>query len=310
MQVTRMRSKRLADRRLIAMLIVAVFALAAAASMDAFAASADAPVGYPVDPSVPNDQPPDELPVAPPVLMNQATVTLAPGDSITMSVFGRPELTLTGYVSDAGMIDVPLAGSIPVAGLSPAQAAERVATAYREGEYLVDPQVNIVLAAIRSQQISVLGEVERPGRFPIDTRTTVLDALAQAGGIGPLGDEKAFILRRGADGVDRYEVDLRDLLSAGAGQVVQLRAGDTIVVPKAPLFYIYGEVQRPNAYPLRGGMTVIEAIAVAGGLTPRGSSRRIEIKRNLKDGDTRRFDADIDNAVQPEDVINVKERIF
>ena len=276
----------------------------------ALAQSPDSPKGFPMESAVTPPPTPDALPVTPPALLNQATVTLAAGDVVTMSVFGRPELTTTVYVSDGGAIDVPLAGSIPVTGLSPAEAAERVATAYREGEYLVDPQVNIVLAAIRSQQISVVGEVVRPGRFPIDTRTSVLDALAQAGGIGPMGSEKAFILRRGRDGTDRFEVDLKDLLSEGAGQVVELRAGDTIVVPKAPLFYIYGEVQRPNSYPLRSEMTVIEAVSVAGGLTPRGSAGRIEIKRKLKDGKSKRFDADIDDPVQPEDVINVRERIF
>lgn len=275
----------------------------------AHAASRDAPVGIPVDPMVPNAVPPDALSVAPPLAVNDATVTLAPGDSITMTVFGRPELSLTSYVSDAGSIDVPLAGSIPVAGLSPAQAAERVATAYREGEYLVDPQVNIVLAAIRSQQISIVGEVMRPGRFPLDTRTTILDALAQAGGISQTGAEKAFILRRSVEGVERYEVDLSDLLSAGAGQVVPLRAGDTIVVPRAPLFYIYGEVARPGAFPLRSKLSVIEAVSVAGGLTPRGSSRRIEIKRRFKDG-ARRIDAEIDDEVMAEDIINVRERLF
>ena len=287
------------------------FALAMAAAVGAVQAqSPDSPKGFPLESAVGNAKSPDALSVTPPSLLNQATVTLAAGDVVTMSVFGRPELTTTVYVSDGGAIDVPLAGSIPVTGLSPAEAAERVATAYREGEYLVDPQVNIVLAAIRSQQISVVGEVARPGRFPIDTRTSVLDALAQAGGIGPLGSEKAFILRRGRDGVDRFEVDLKDLLAAGAGQVVELRAGDTIVVPKAPLFYIYGEVQRPNSYPLRSSMSVIEAVSVAGGLTPRGSARRIEIKRKLKDGKSKRFDADIDDSVEPEDVINVRERIF
>ena len=274
------------------------------------AQSPDSPKGFPMESAVGGATPPNALPVTPPALLSQATVTLAAGDVVTMSVFGRPELTTTVYVSDGGAIDVPLAGSIPVSGLSPAEAAERVATAYREGEYLVDPQVNIVLAAIRSQQISVVGEVARPGRFPIDTRTSVLDALAQAGGIGPLGSEKAYILRRGKDGVDRFEVDLKDLLAAGSGQVVELRAGDTIVVPKAPLFYIYGEVQRPNSYPLRSSMSVIEAVSVAGGLTPRGSAGRIEIKRKLKDGKFKRFDADIDDSVEPEDVINVRERIF
>jgi polysaccharide export outer membrane protein len=227
-----------------------------------------------------------------------------------MNVFGRPELTTTVYVSDAGTIDVPLAGSIPVAGLTPSEAAERIATAYREGEYLVDPQVNLVLAALRSQQISVVGEVGNPGRYPLDTRTSILDALALAGGVTERGEERAFILRRREGGVDRFEVDLRDLFATGTGQIVELRAGDTVLVPKAPLFYIYGEIRSPNSYALRPDMTVIEAIAVAGGLTERGSSRRVEVKRKGKDGRTRAVDIGIDEPVQPDDIINVRERIF
>lgn len=298
--------------RMLGLALCGALALTAATfapSSQAQGTTRDSPVGIPVDPMVPNARAPDALPVTPPLGIDQATVTLAPGDSVTMTVFGRPELTLTGYVSDSGVIDVPLAGSIPVAGLSPAEAAERVATAYREGEYLIDPQVNIVLAAIRSQQISIVGEVMRPGRFPLDTRTTILDALAQAGGISQVGAERAFILRRSSDGVQRYEVDLTDLLTAGSGQVVQLRAGDTIVVPKAPLFYIYGEVARPGAFPLRSKLSVIEAISVAGGLTQRGSANRIEIKRKFKEG-SKRINVEIDDEVQAEDIINVRERLF
>lgn len=269
------------------------------------------PVGFPATPASGSPVAPDRLPVAPPAGNNPSTMTLAAGDVVTVTVFNRPELTTTVYVSDHGTIDVPLAGSIPVVGLAPTVAAERVATAYREGQYLIDPQVNIVLAAFRSQQISVLGEVARPGRFPMDTRTSVLDALAQAGGVTQLGAERAFILRRGSGGVDRFEVDLSDLLSQGSGQLIELRAGDTVVVPRAELFYIYGEVQRPNSYAVRAkGMTVIEAISVAGGLTARGSSRRVEIKRKQKDGRLVELDVDPDDPVQPDDVVNVRERIF
>lgn len=273
-------------------------------------AASDGPLGFPAEAGIPTAGIPDALPVAPPQEIDQATVTLASGDSVTVSVFGRPELATTVFVSDSGTIDVPLVGSIPVAGLSPGDAGERIATAYREGEYLVDPQVNVVLAALRSQQISIVGEVVRPGRFPIDTRMTILDALAQAGGIAAQGAERAFILRRKEGGVDRFEVDLRDLLSAGSGQVVQLRAGDTIVVPKAPLYYIYGEIAKPGPYPLKSAMTLIEATSIAGGITLRGSTRRIEIKRKNKDGKMQRINADIDDPVMPDDVINVRERIF
>ncbi len=252
----------------------------------------------------------ESLPVAPPATLNSATVVLARGDVVTVTVFGRPELTATVYVSDSGTIDIPLAGEIPVMGLSPGQAAERVATAYREGDFLIDPQVNIVLAALRSQQISIVGEVVKPGRFPIDTRTSILDALALAGGITDQGEERAFILRRKEDGVDRFEIDLSDLLNAGTGQVPEMRAGDTVVVPKAQLFYVYGAVNRPGSYALRKDMTVIEAIAVAGGLTDRGSTRRVRIKRKIKGEKLDTIGVDLDDAVRAEDVINVRERIF
>ncbi|MGQ0701225.1 MAG: SLBB domain-containing protein [Panacagrimonas sp.] len=295
-------------RQLASMVAIGMGALVFAPAADA--QSPDAPVGTPDVPRATGGTP-NQLPVAPPANLNSSTLTLAPGDVITMTVFNRPELTTTVYVSDKGTIEVPLAGSVPVLGLTPSAASERVATAYREGDYLIDPQVNIVLAAFRSQQISVLGEVARPGRFPMDTRTSVLDALAQAGGVTQLGAEKAYILRRSGGGVDRFEIDLSDLLTLGSGQIVELRAGDTVVVPRAELFYIYGEVQRPNSYALRQKrMSVIEGISVAGGLTPRGSSRRIEIKRKTKDGKLITLDAEPDDAIQADDVINVRERIF
>lgn len=250
------------------------------------------------------------LPVAPPARLESAMVTLAPGDVVNLTVYGRPELASTLYVSDTGYIDVPLAGAIPVNGLSPPEASARVATAFREGEFLVDPQVNIVLGAVRSQQISIVGEVSRPGRYPIETRTSILDALALAGGITERGEQRAFILRRSEGGVDRFEIDLADLLNTGAGQVVELRAGDTVVVPKAQLFYVYGAVRSPGAYAIRDDLTVVEAITLAGGMTDRGSANRVQVKRKDGKGKSRTSDIEFDEAVMAEDVINVRERIF
>ncbi len=248
-----------------------------------------------------------------PVQASGSTLSLARGDVVTMTVFGRPELTGTRYVSDQGQINAPLMGPIDVLGLSPTGAAKRIEMAYREGQYLIDPQVNLVMAAVRSQQISVLGEVGNPGRYPIETRTTVLDALAQAGGISQLGAQRVFILRRGPDGgeiPERLEVDLTAVLQTGVGRVAELRAGDTLIVPRAKLFYIYGQVNAPSSYVLRDGLTIIEAISMAGGLTQLGSVRRIEVKRRDAEGRVESYDVDVDDPVLAEDVINVKERLF
>jgi polysaccharide export outer membrane protein len=136
-------------------------------------------------------------------------ISVGPGDAVRLQVYGRPELDTTTYVADDGTIPVPLAGRVQVAGLSPADAQQRIAQAFRAGQFLVDPQVTLTLVQSRSQQVSVLGAVRTPGRYPIDSSATVMDALAQAGGITDLGSDVVFLLRPGADGaIEKREVSL------------------------------------------------------------------------------------------------------
>lgn len=237
---------------------------------------------------------------------------LGPGDVISMTVYSRPELDTTAFVSDRGRVVLPLIGEIAIAGMSPAEAAERIAKAYQRGEYLVDPQINVVVSEYRSQQISVLGEVKNPGRFPVETRLTVLDALALAGGVNELGGGLIYILRPdGTGGSTRIDIDLDAVLdSPRSASLFELRGGDSVVAPKAETFYIYGEVRQPNAYRLKPGMTVIQALSVAGGLTERGSDKRVQIKRKQRNGALETVQAELNSTIWPDDVIYVKERLF
>jgi len=233
------------------------------------------------------------------------------GDTINISVLGQPNLSSTSNVAADGRVPVALVGLVNVAGLSPTQAAERIAEALRKGQFLVDPQVSVTFQEYQSQQVSVLGEVKSPGRFPMRARLSVLDALALAGGIGNDGAELAYILRPEDTVVTRYEVDLDALIQAGAGQqYFELLPGDTVVVPKAELFYIYGEVRAPNTYKLKPGMTVIQALAMGGGLTDKGSDSRVQIRRQSADGRATSIDGKLFDTVQPNDVIYVRERLF
>lgn len=233
------------------------------------------------------------------------------GDTVDITVLGRPELSATGNVSGDGLVTTALIGAVPVLGLTPQQAAQRIAQAYKDGQYLVDPQVTVTLRDYQSQQLSVLGEVKSPGRFPMRTRLSILDALALAGGINDGGAQLAYILRPEDSVVTRYEIDLDALLQAGAGQqYFELLAGDTVVVPKAELFYIYGEVKSPNAYKLKPGLTVIQALSLAGGLTDKGSDRRIDIRRRDQQGGLHTEAATLSDALLPDDVIYVRERLF
>jgi polysaccharide biosynthesis/export protein len=237
---------------------------------------------------------------------------LGPGDSVSMEVYGQPDMTTTVAVADDGTIGVPLAGRVHVAGLSSVVAAQRVEKALRDGRFLVDPHVTLAIVQSRSQRVSVLGEVRQPGRYPIDPNTSVFDLLAQAGGVTELGADVVFILRTDVNGlVNRYPINIKGLANESSAMSMQtLQSGDSLFVPRAQQFYIYGEVNRPDMYRIEPGMTVIQAIARAGGVTPRGSERRVDVKRNGKAGSYLIAHAKLSDPVQPDDVIHVKESIF
>ncbi len=239
-------------------------------------------------------------------------VQLGPGDSVTISVFGQPDMATTTYIGDDGTLSVPLAGVINVQGMSPAEAARRVEKELRAKKILVDPHVTLSAIVSRSQRVSVVGEVGRPERYVIESHIAILDLLAQAGGVTENAADTIYVLHPDKDGsVVRREVSLKGLskgsLAAGAQT---LQAGDTLFVPRAEQFYIYGEVSASGKFRIEPGMTVIQAIARAGGITVRGSQRRVEIKRLQPDGTFKTFKAKLDEAVHGDDVIRVKESIF
>lgn len=239
-------------------------------------------------------------------------IELGPGDQITLEVYGQPDMNSTLYVSNDGTISVPLAGPVQVAGVTPVVAAKRVEEALRNGQFLVDPHVTIAVLVGKSQRVSVLGEVHTPGRYVIDPNTSIFDLLAQAGGTTENSADVIYVLRQDAAGnVKRYPINLKALGDRTTSKsATTLQSGDEILVPRAEQFYIYGEVNTPNKYRIEPGMTVIQAIARAGGITPRGSDRRVDIRRIGKDGKYVIIHARPGDLLQPDDVIRVKESIF
>jgi len=245
---------------------------------------------------------------------NAATplVKLGIGDTISMLVFGKPDLATKTVVGDDGTVQLPLIGSLKVLGLSPAEAAEIAATAYQTGEYLVSPQVTITLETGTSQQVSVLGSVAQPGRYAVESRTSVFDLLATAGGKTADSAEVLYLVRTEADGkVSRLPIDLSSLADPTKEfPAIKFQGGDTIYVPRAPQVFIYGEVAQPGEYKLQPGMLLVEALTIAGGVTRRGSTSRIEIKRKQPDGKYKTVYPKLTDAVEADDVIRVKESIF
>ena len=233
---------------------------------------------------------------------------LGAGDLIRVSVFGAPDLSAELRVSESGNITYPLVGPLSVAGRSPAQVEAMIGAHLVEGGFVRDPQVSLLVVEYRSQQVSVLGHVVKPGQYSLQSASTLLSLLAEAG--GPINDEAAdfaTIMRK--DGT-KTTVDLAALFNGDPKQNAPVRGGDTIYVPRAPQFYVYGEVQKPGMYRLERNMTVSRAISAGGGLTARGSERRVVVKRRNAKGEEETYSVKGSDLLQADDVLLVKEGFF
>jgi len=255
------------------------------------------------DVTAPKDSRPDQRAPA---------LEFGPGDTVSVKVFGQPDMDGTLYVADDGTIHLPLVGSIQVGGLSPSQVSLKIEKALKDGKFLVNPHVSVTLAQSVSQLVSVLGEITRPGTYQVNGNTTIFQLLALAGGATVNSADVIFLIRSDANGSQsRYPISLKGYTDSTSELPTQkLKGGDSVFIPRANQFYIYGEVQQPNEYRLESGMTVVEAIARAGGLTPRGSDRRVDVKRKGPDGHEVTIRAKQSDSVQANDVIHVKESIF
>jgi len=237
---------------------------------------------------------------------------LGAGDAIRVQVYQNPDLTVEARVSESGSITYPLVGKMALGGLTIGQAEGRIAQALRSSNILKSPQVNIVLLQVRGNQVSVLGQVNRPGRFPLETfNVRVSDMLAAAGGVTPTGDD-VLVVSGVRDGKPfRKTIDIPALFAGMRSQDdIVLEAGDTIYVNKAPMYYIYGEAQRPGPYRIERGMTVMQALAQGGGTTPRGSQDRLRLHRTTTDGSVVQSVPRLTDPIQPGDVLFVRESIF
>lgn len=244
-------------------------------------------------------------------LGHAADVVLGVGDVVKVSVYGSPDLLTETRVSDAGMITFPLLGQVALGGLNVAAAEQKVAGLLEKGGFLRKAQVNILVTVMSSQQVSVLGQVNRPGRYPIDGQRGMLDMLAQAGGIATDGGDTAVLIRTRNGKTSKEVVDVIELVrTADVVRDLSLAGGDTIYVERAPRAYIYGEVQRPGPFRLERSMTVLQALSTGGGLTARGTERGMRIKRRDASGKIQVIEAKQDDLVLVDDVVYVQESLF
>jgi polysaccharide export outer membrane protein len=242
--------------------------------------------------------------------------TLEAGDVIRVTVYDNADLNTTARINQAGRISFPLIGEVRVSEISPEQAATRIAELLKKGGFIANPHVNVFVERYRSPTVSILGEVQRPGKFPVRDPTgedirTVSDLLAMSGGLTANAADYMTLIKKGAEKTAGYRIDLIALLQRGdMSQNLAIAEGDVVYVPRMEMFYIYGEVTRPGAFRLEREMTLMQALAVGGGLTPRGTQRGIEVRRRNGDGTVRTIRVKLTDTLQPEDVVYVKESLF
>jgi polysaccharide export outer membrane protein len=243
--------------------------------------------------------------------------SVGPQDVLNIVVFGEPQLSGRARVDGDGTIPFQYLQRVKVENLTVVEIAEVLRKGLADG-YIKNPQVSVEVEQYHSQNVYVLGEVKAPGKYSLPGNSTLMDVLTQAGSTAPTAGHWVLInhQRQGSaaagpatvddNGAADLKISLIDIQS-GKAQNVKIQDGDTIYVPKAERIFVNGNVRTPNTFPYEEGMTVFEAIALAGGITEKGSNSRISIKR-LINGQMKEIDVKQTDSLKPGDQVFVKAR--
>ena len=215
---------------------------------------------------------------------NPSVPVIGAGDLLKVSVLGAPDSDQEVRVDASGSISLNLIGAVSVAGMTTEQAQAALAKKYVAGGFFADPQVSVFAKEYVTQGVSVLGEVQKPGVYPVLGARTLFDVLSLAGGTTPKAGKVVSITRR-----DNPQEPISVSLSNDAAQSVHsnvaIYPGDTIVVSKAGIVYIVGDVHRPSGVPMENGsMTVLQAIAMAEGTNPTAKLNGAKLIRKSPQG--------------------------
>jgi polysaccharide export outer membrane protein len=253
-------------------------------------------------------------PVAnPPSTRAADTIVLGPSDQIEVNVDNYPELKTTTRIGADGNVVLPLVGTVQLGGLSPLDAANTIETYYVNGGFIKLPTVRVEIVDYQSRRVSVLGEVNHQGLVVLDRKYSLAEILAKVGGLAPDAGETIVIVRARPDGSsERLTIDIGQPADVnGMTTLMEVRAGDVVMVPKAPTFSVIGAVARAGTYPLKSHMTVDQALAAAGDLSPFGSRAKLKVRRiGPAGGAVQEARIQPEDLVKPGDIIVVSERLF
>jgi polysaccharide biosynthesis/export protein len=243
---------------------------------------------------------------------------LGAGDVVRIAVYGQNDLSTVARISNSGEITFPLIGEVRLGGLTARQAESAIASSLAQRNIVRNPQVTVFIEQRHSSEsdtVTILGQVKTPGRFAAETLSeggaeSVVGLLALAGGVNDSAADRLILTREEKGKQKKYEVDLVALLKNGdLAQNLTLVAGDVVFVPRMDVFYVYGEVHSPGRFRLERDMSVMQAIAVSGGLTPRAKEKGLTLKRRVGDKIVS-YDVQLTDVLKPDDVLYVRESLF
>ncbi|MBP1635739.1 MAG: polysaccharide export protein [Acidobacteria bacterium] len=247
---------------------------------------------------------------------------VGPQDVLAITVWDQPDLNNKFTVEADGSFTFPMIGRVQAGGRTLRQIEEELKKRLADG-YFKNPQLTVAVDTYRSQRVFIIGEVRTPGTYVLSGNMSLIEALSRAGSTTPTASHEAVIVRAAegkksegptlpdqAEAGEVIRVELKDLQSGNLSHNVPLRDGDTIVVPRAEMVYVFGQVKNPGAYALQEKeTTVMQALALAGGVTDRGATGRIKINR-LVNGVKQEIKVKLGDPVLPGDTIVVPERFF
>jgi len=303
---------------------VSVLALAGRSSRAVSQGAVPAPPPAPVPASARAPAPPTPPPTPTPT-PSPPEYQIGPEDILKVTVSGHEDLTQTVVVQSDGTFVFPLIGRLKAGDLSTKELERKITVLLSQG-FIRNPQVTVLVQEYRSKTIFVVGEIMRPGTYPLSASRTLVEALAKAGPttanaggevviVRPQGEVQGPVLpNQVGAGVasapaEVIRVNMRDIQAGDLSKNVVLRPNDTVFIPQAPKVFVSGEVRNPGAYPFAPGTTVRQAISLAGGLTEDGSSGRIRVVRTIG-GKSRELKIKLEEAIEPGDTIVVKSKLF
>jgi polysaccharide export outer membrane protein len=217
-------------------------------------------------------------------LLANSNVKLGAGDLIEISVFGVPDLNTKARVSSSGEVYLPLIDYVHVGDLTTDEAQEVIQRRLEEGGFVRGPHVSVFVDESASQAITMVGEVRRPGAYPVIGERRLYDLLSMAGGLSERAGRTVTIVHRGESG-QKVELQLPQSLTEDTQNNVEVLPGDTIIVSHAGIVYVVGDVQHPSGFAIEDtSLTVLKALALAGGSTKTSALNKTKILRQTPNG--------------------------